>query len=964
MTRSRKGFHRHALATAVVLALASIGAQAQLSTATVQGQVSRAGAAAQGGLEVLAVNQANGKRVRTATRADGSYVLTGLTPGEYEIRVDGQKTQVITVKVGETAAVDLALSGQSVTITGSVARKDVRNSELGTNVSRRTIETQPQVTRNFLSFADLAPGVRTDTDSSGVVTLHGGAQDRNNINIYIDGVSQKNNILRGGASAMDTSRGNPFPQSAVAEYKVISQNYKAEFDQVSSTAITAVTKSGTNAVHGEVFWDTTGNSMTAYNPVEAQNKANGFDRAAFKQQQYGFSVGGPIKDDVAHYFFAYEGKNIATPRNMTLANVKPVPPNAGLVPGFVALQGSHNQEFKENMLLAKVDLSLGTDSHLDLTVRLRREDDFIAENSALSAPGNDKTRKNDENRIDLRHTLTRDQFVNEARIGWEDYHWSPRSAQDAPEIKYFISANNKADNSKAELIWTGGSPDLQSRQQKGLLLQDDLTYIGLAGHTLKTGAKFKAMDYDLQGTARSVDVFYKLIHNVTGLPIVGLNAANPTADWFQLDPKIAATQVAYKNKQFGLYAQDDWRVSKQLELNLGVRWDYESNPLNNDYVTPAGLVAALNKTDIVRYGITPAAGQTYAQSLAKGGININDFISNGSNRKAFYGAIAPRVGLSFDLAGDSRSVVYAGYGRAYDRTMANHAMDELQRGLSNGDQFMIRNDYKTPYSDQFSAGLRQALGDWNGEVGATYSHAKNQFNWVAGDRDPNGGWGPKAGSIDPNWGAGPQGYGMLILGDFVSQQKTTQMFMRADKPYTTSSGWQAGVTYTYSEGKTTNRDWTDDTFNWGYGKPGDAGGFHPSKLVEKHRIVATGMADGLLPWGMVLSGKLTVGSGLPYRVTACPISWDACGSFYGEPSWSRQLDMAASKAFKVPGGEFALRIDVLNLFNTVNWNQYDDWGGGPGNPQNQFGGDNANTGKRTGTSLPMRTVKLGMRYTF
>ena len=106
----------------------------------------------------------------------------------------------------------------------------------------------------------------------------------------------------------------------------------------------------------------------------------------------------------------------------------------------------------------------------------------------------------------------------------------------------------------------------------------------------------------------------------------------------------------------------------------------------------------------------PAAGQTYAQSLAKGGININDYISTGSNRKSFYGALAPRLGLSFDLNGDTRTVLYAGYGRAYDRAMANHAMDELQRNLGTGDQFMIRNDYKTPYSDQFSAGLRQALG--------------------------------------------------------------------------------------------------------------------------------------------------------------------------------------------------------------------------------------------------------------
>lgn len=966
MNSTRKGFHRHALATAVVIALAGPAAQAQLSSATIQGQVTSAAAPAKAGVAVTAVNQANGNAYRTVTRADGSYVLAGLPPGAYELRIDGQKSQVITVAVGETASVDLALgaAGQQVIITGTLARKDVRNSEVGTGVPLRVIEAMPQINRNFLSFADLAPGVRFDVDSSGVGALRGGAQDRNNINIYIDGVSQKNNILRGGASGMDTSRGNPFPQSAVAEYKVISQNYKAEFDQVSATAITAVTKSGTNQIKGEVFWDFTKDSFVAYNPIESQNKANGNDRAKFKQQQYGFSVGGPIKQDVAHYFIAYEGKNNATPRNVGLANVSPTVPTIGVAGAFYGMQGSHNQEFKENLLLAKYDLELGSDQHLDVSLRLRREDDFIAENGGLSAPGNDKTRKNDENRIDLRHTLTRDQYVNEARLGYEKYHWSPQSALNEPLVKWFISPVDLPDNSKREVIWTGGSPDRQDREQKGFLLQDDFTFTGKAGHTIKAGAKLKLMEYDLSGTSRSVDILSKLVDKTTGNPIVGLDPNNLTADWFLREPAVAATRVKYKNNQFGLYLQDDWKLSKQLELNLGVRWDYESNPLNNGYVTPDGLVKALNKVDVTRYGITPAAGQTYAQSLAKGGINISDYISAGSNRKSFYGALAPRLGLSFDLNGDSRTVLYAGYGRAYDRTMANHAMDELQRNLGTGDQFMIRNDYKTPYSDQFSAGLRQALGEWNGEIGATYTQAKNQFNWFAGDRDPNGGFGPRAGSIDPNWGAGPQGYGMLILGDFISQQKTTTVFLRADKPYTAASGWQAGVTYTYSEGKTTNRDWTDDIFNWGYGKPGDVGGFYPSKLVENHRLVATGLTDKLLPWGMTLSGKLTLGSGLPYRITACPTSWDACKSFYGDPSASRQIDMAVSKGFKVPGGELALRADILNLFNTVNWNQYNDWGGGPGNPQNWTGGDNADLGKRTGTGMPMRTVKLSLRYLF
>jgi len=272
-----------ALASAL---LAAAPASAQLSTATLRGQVSAAGTASPAGTAVTATNQANGYTYRTTTRGDGSYVLTGLAPGSYQIQVGGQATETVTLTVGQTSTLDLntaAASGgqpQRVVITGSAQRRDVTTSEVGTSVSREQIERLPQVTRNFLSFADLAPGVRFDVDQSGNVTLRSGAQNQDNVNVFIDGVSQKNNILRGGVSGLDSSRGNPFPQSAIAEYKVISQNYKAEFDQVSSAAITAVTRSGTNAFHGDVFVDRTGAHWTAYEPFQHKNRAAGVDRTS------------------------------------------------------------------------------------------------------------------------------------------------------------------------------------------------------------------------------------------------------------------------------------------------------------------------------------------------------------------------------------------------------------------------------------------------------------------------------------------------------------------------------------------------------------------------------------------------------------------------------------------------------------------------------------------------------------
>lgn len=938
-----------------MLLTAPVGAQ--VAGANVRGQITLAGAPVKPGLAVVAVNKADGRTYRTTTAANGSYILVGLAPGSYEIRVTDEagivQTQVITVSVGETASVDLALPAPGtldrVVIVGLLQRKDVRAPEVGTHVSREQIESLPQSSRNFLSFADLAPGVQFSTDqNTGFVRLQSGSQNQDNVNLFIDGVGQKNYILRGGISGLDASRGNPFPQSAVSEYKIITQNYKAEFDQVSSAAITAVTRSGTNKLLGDVFWDHTEADWSSKDPLQEKAEQQGLKRPNAKQNQYGFSVGGPIQPDTVHYFAAFERKDISTPRLVVLQNDNLLP-NAGIVPSLRALQGSTTQDFKEDLLFGRADAQISDDQRLMLTARVRREADIVPEDNRLSAPGNDKSRTNDETRLDAKHEWTRGAFLNEARVGYEDFKWNPHSNASTPFIKYKVSPTNNCPTNCQDVIFTGGSPDAQLRKQSGVYVQNDLTFTGLAAHAFKGGVKIKDMKFDLSGTSRSVDVLETQIHNLTGLPTV-----------FNTIPAIAPASVNIKNRMFGLYFQDDWQVSRQLELNLGMRWDYEDNALNNNYVTPADRVSAIYALDQPRWGITPPAGQTYAQSLARGGINIGEFISSGSSRKAFKGAFQPRLGFSYDVLGDRNTVAFGGYGRAYDRTMANHALDEKQKNASPGGEiWLIKNDHKFPFTDQLSLGLRQAIGAWNGEVGYIYSHAQNQFFWYGGNRDANGGFATQS-PIDPLWG-GPAGYGTLILGDFVGEAKTQALYLKGDKPYSRASGWGLTAVYTYSDAETTNREWTNDIFSWTYGK--SVRQWYPSKDVAPHRLVVAGLTDKLIPYGFMLSGKLTLETGRPYRVVDCSKGFSNCVYQQGDVNSFRQFDVAIGKDVKVGMGRFNFRADVLNLFNWVNYGSYDDWVGGPtANPQNKYGGDNPNTGKPTGMAGPMRTFKLTVRY--
>jgi outer membrane receptor protein involved in Fe transport len=972
---TRKPWRRHAMATAVCFALAG-AASAQSSSATVRGTISAAGATAPAGTDVVAVNKATGSSYRTKTLADGSYVLLGLNPGRYEIRVGGAASgSEVTLSVGQNATLDLS-SGTAqlgtVVIQGSAQRQGVIDSQVGTTVSNKMIEAIPQATRNFLSAADFAPGVRFDTDASGNTRLRGGSQNIDAVNVFIDGVGHKNNILRGGLTGQDTSQGNPFPQTAIAEYRVLTQNYKAEFDQVSSVAITAVTKSGGNETHGNVYGNRTGSNWTSLSPIQERDEANGIKPPSYKQIEGGFSIGGAIQPDTLHYFVAYDGKTIEKPRQLTAMNLDKYPGSPGVIADIASQQGAFKGRFKEDLVFGKLSAEIDDRQRLELSTTLRRESSYSVEGDRF-APSTAINNRNNEYRIDLSHEYTGDNWLNEARVGRERSKWNPQSDSSAPQIRNKYSPTN-AINNVQDIFFTGGSPNSQDRSQSGFYLKDDLSYTGKAGHVIKGGVQLKVMKYDLSGTAFRVPVIDTVINTTTGLPYynglvcTGTNVSSSglSSDQCNIRLAIPSVSVNFKNKQYGVYLQDDWKVSKQLELNIGARWDYEDNMLNNSYVTPADRIAALNAPDGRTVdGITAPPGQTYAQTLAKGGINIADYISTGDSRKPFKGAIAPRLGASYDLFGNKDSVIYGGWGRSYDRRMANNALDELQKNAApNGEIWMIKNKFKMPFADQMSLGLRQALGPWNMDVAVSNIHAKNQFFWFNGNRDPNGGFG-NSNNIDPLWGGAPRNYGTIVLGDFVGENKATSLFLSLEKPYTPASGWSMTLAYTHTDAKTTNNEWSDDIFDWTYGKANR--GWHPSKDAEKNRLVVGGFYDKL-PWGMQLSGKLTLGDGQPRRVVDCHTGFSGVNGCRAVPRDSdnfRQLDLALAKNFKVYGGDLQLRVDVLNLLNTANWGYYDDWVGGPSTPpKNALGGDNDHFDAKTGVRGTMRQFKLGVSYTF
>jgi len=222
---------------------------------------------------VAAVDASSGFRLETTAGEDGRFNLAGLKPGTYEVTVASEayqpQTETVQILLGQDVQAEFVLGLSEVfldevTVIGDATPLliDTRGSEVSTNITTKQIEQLPQSSRNFLGFAALAPGVRfTDNQDDAGQKFRSGGADSRQVNVFIDGLSYKNDVLPGGAFMQENSRGNPFPQNAVQEFRVLTQNYKAEFEKAAAAVITAVTKSGGNEYHGEVFYFTQDKDM-------------------------------------------------------------------------------------------------------------------------------------------------------------------------------------------------------------------------------------------------------------------------------------------------------------------------------------------------------------------------------------------------------------------------------------------------------------------------------------------------------------------------------------------------------------------------------------------------------------------------------------------------------------------------------------------------------------------------------
>ncbi|ESQ84164.1 hypothetical protein AEAC466_10480 [Asticcacaulis sp. AC466] len=965
------------LSTALVVASPSFAAG---DTATLQGRAAP-------GSKVTATDTNTGQKVTVTAGANGTYIIVGLRPSAYHV-TSGSIAEDITLAVGETSLLDLD-AGQGTTTVTVVGRrsKEVRTSEIGTSLSTTQIENLPQNDRNFLNFAALAPGVSV---SNGNKTFQAGGVGPDQVNVFIDGQSFKNQSSHGGVAGQAFSPGNPFPQLAVQEFKVSSQNFPAEFDQSGSAIITAVTKTGGTDFHGTFFTQYQNKDMTGRpyfdRPGNANNPNGTNPKPDYKRYQYGADIGGPIIKNVLHFYAAAEVLDQTSPS--ISVNVGSATPSSVAT----AVNGSFPTTFKQTLLFGKLTWFATDADKVDFSIFNRDEDnliDFGGNRAVTGARNVTGTTKN----IQAEWTHRADTYLNEFSVAYQDA--STQTPVKNPGPQYTLQTSS-AGGDQAIL---GGNNFSQQSGQKLWTIKNNITFNSFdwhGSHVIKAGAKITTGDLSRNESSNVYGTYYYVASTYTG------TAADPGSSVpFKADINLSPpTTFTSSNTQVGLFIQDTWQVGDHWTYNLGVRWDYETNAMNNKFVTPTEVATAL---------------RNYANWKAAG-INAEDYISNGHNRDAYTGAFAPRLGVSYDVYGDRSLIFFGGWGRYYDRDTylsgqiesvtqtnqkvitqgfygagtGNTLVDANNDGKDDrgyiqwqaaysdpaklraavaatgvgGSVWALNNKTKTPYSDNLTIGFRKRLGAATLSVSAQHNMSYNVFQYVRGNRLPDGTYTSKGDGWTedtfPASGILPGYSGKLNIGASDGKSRYNALFVTVDKPFTRASKYGYTAALTLADSKSNGSELGSDEF---FGGPSQSTfGYNSSLGVDKMRFVGTGIVLG--PWDTTISATLTLASGQPFGsvdgTQAAPEN--ACcivnlgGVYFPKDKLSyQQLDMRIAKDFELPNGNIiTLDGQVYNLFDHVNraysaWGAGANWGGGPALKENS-------------TQGPARTFQVGLKY--
>jgi hypothetical protein len=605
----------------LTLAIAGAGAfrlAAQAATATIQGTVTDASSAAVPDAMVQLRNINTGVTQTTTSNGQGRFVVPDLAVGEYEVQVSktGFSTVVrrgITLTVGAQSVVDFSLpvgqQSQTVTVEGQASTVETTNATVGQLTDQKQMRDLPLNGRNFEQLILLTPGVQT-IQSNGFVSsgFQGRAPEYSVAGsrptgqaILLDDENLQNFWNKGMGSVSGSSLG----VEAIGEFQTLTNTYSAQFGG-NGAVINAVSKSGTNAFHGSAY------EFLRNSALDARGFFDPKDVPAFRKNQFGGSIGGPIKKDKMFFFANYEGVRqllgesriafvpgcnlpqfaatcvpSASAKNpQAIRDTLAAFPNANLVVNNQpeALSVS-NQTAHENYVLSRFDYNISDKDALFIR--------YISDKSDLLDPfggggfGGGPVPYWPEQDFSHMQFVTTEwrrivsaTIVNVARAsfsrpGTNEFTTQPvgNGIQGGKDpLQFFPGTGRQTGTVQIQgLSGIGGALQLPfNTTQNRYTEADDVTWTHGA-HSFKFGASVSRLQSNtfmpfFQGGQWA---FHSLAEFVTGVPDVAI--FSPLGSYANRD---------FRNIEFMPYAQDDWKVSPKLTLNLGLRWEFSTNPVD------------------------------------------------------------------------------------------------------------------------------------------------------------------------------------------------------------------------------------------------------------------------------------------------------------------------------------------------------------------------------------------------
>jgi outer membrane receptor for ferrienterochelin and colicin len=838
-------------------------AQSQITTGTIRGTVTDASGAAVPGAKVQLKHVETGVERTAASDEEGRFLAPLLQVGNYQITVTapGFATTInrgYTLTLGQTLAanIPLTLAGvqETVTITGEAPLVETSRTEASTLVNATAVRNLPLDGRRFLDLAFLTPGVSQESERNQL--SFAGARGINS-NINIDGADFNQPFFGGQRGGERTNSAYVVSQEAIREFQVVRGGFAPEFGRSTGGIVNVITKSGTNEYHGGGFY--------YLRHREFAPRTVFGDDSAPTRQQFGGTLGGPLRTDKTFFFTAYdqqaEKQALIVRFNST----------AGLPADLAARQGVFESTNTVNTYLVKIDHQLTENTQLTGRYNYSRNNALNGTFTGVTTGvlDNNGTEKDRTHTAVLNaNTVLSPRLLNEAR--WQ-YSYEARPRLNNNESAGFDLKVGPQVQVSGCCYFGGVSylPNIESDYR--LQFADNVSYL-TGGHNLKFGFDLNRthVEQTFRGNWRGVYIFNTIPNFVNALN----KAPGATADQFRIffgDGKWSVSQPDIAG-----FVQDSWKVNRQLTLTGGLRYEASlfPQPTNPNPLLPVTRSIPSDKKewqprlglswDILGKGKTvfrASAGIFYARTPM---LLLNQaFNSNGN----------PDVGLSFTLNSTQIRQAQTAHPEFVfpfvpDSSKASNASFFTAAGISGlkPDASFFSPDYRNPRSLNITGGIEHLLSN-NLAIGLDWVHSNTVY--LERIRDINL-FPPVLGLDNSNPAQMRPLYNVSVRPDpnfniLRSQQSSARsnydgLTLSVNKRFATRYQFLTSYTLAYNRDSDSNeRNFSGITYTDAYNLRQE---YDWSRNDMRHRWVFSGSYD--LPFGFQISGILTYRTGLPF----------------------------------------------------------------------------------------------------